>query len=244
MTCFSSSLRTGSSLVPDQLKQHQVEAFELSWVVTCLIQFSLLWALDYPQGFFKDVLLKENLEISKGLPLFMREKTGNFLKSCLVYRGLLRCCSKKSYSSQRSTFVYEGKDWKLPEVLPGEVGSTHQPSTRKQSANSAPVSALPVRVRDRKSQSSLVVSPNTPEERWNQDFTPQPVCRPSVMALVDEKILGMGYKLFVDDFYTSPALFRDLLQNNIWACGKIQSTNPQTITNKLLKKAPRGLITG
>ncbi|KAI5614950.1 piggyBac transposable element-derived protein 4-like, partial [Silurus asotus] len=123
--------------------------------------------------------------------------------------------------------------------------TSNQPEKRfKQSPNSAPVSALPVRVSDRKSQSLLVVSPNTPEERWNQDFTPQPGCRPSVMALVDEKMLGTGYKLFYDDFYTSPALFRDLLKNNICACGKIRSTNPQTITNKLLKKAPRGHITG
>lgn len=38
----------------------------------------------------------------------------------------------------------------------------------------------------------------------------------SVMALVDEN------KLYVDNFYTSPMLFRDLLYKKIWACGTIR----------------------
>nr|XP_055074468.1 piggyBac transposable element-derived protein 4-like [Misgurnus anguillicaudatus] len=45
----------------------------------------------------------------------------------------------------------------------------------------------------------------------------------SVMALADEKLLGSGYKLYVDNFFTSPALFRDLLSKKIYACGTLRA---------------------
>ncbi|XP_016410996.1 piggyBac transposable element-derived protein 4-like [Sinocyclocheilus rhinocerous] len=67
----------------------------------------------------------------------------------------------------------------------------------------------------------------------------------SVMALVDENMLGSGYKLFVDKFYTSPTLFRDLLGKNIYACGPVLPSRkgfPKILVKRLSKNAPRGTM--
>uniref|UniRef100_A0A8C6WGX3 PiggyBac transposable element-derived protein domain-containing protein n=1 Tax=Neogobius melanostomus TaxID=47308 RepID=A0A8C6WGX3_9GOBI len=66
-----------------------------------------------------------------------------------------------------------------------------------------------------------------------------------VMRLLNSTQLGSGYKLYVDNYYTSPALFRDLLQRRISACGTMRSTlreYPKATANKMPPRAPCGSI--
>ncbi|XP_062284308.1 piggyBac transposable element-derived protein 4-like [Scomber scombrus] len=65
----------------------------------------------------------------------------------------------------------------------------------------------------------------------------------SVMDLMNFTLLGKGYHLYVDNFYTSPALFQQLATNCTSACGTIRQTRigfPKTQINELPKKAERG----
>lgn len=67
----------------------------------------------------------------------------------------------------------------------------------------------------------------------------------AVVSLLNTNLLGTGYKLYVDNFYTSPALFRDLRQKKISACGTIRTSGkgfPRTTNNALNSKSPRGSI--
>uniref|UniRef100_A0A3Q3BI75 PiggyBac transposable element-derived protein 4-like n=1 Tax=Kryptolebias marmoratus TaxID=37003 RepID=A0A3Q3BI75_KRYMA len=67
----------------------------------------------------------------------------------------------------------------------------------------------------------------------------------SVMKLVNPSALGTGYKLFVDNFYTIPVLFDDLLKQRIWACGAIRTSRagfPKTALNALEPACPRGTV--
>ncbi|KAK5931501.1 hypothetical protein CesoFtcFv8_000216 [Champsocephalus esox] len=65
----------------------------------------------------------------------------------------------------------------------------------------------------------------------------------SVMDLLPLPLLGRGYTLFVDSFYTSPALFEELSTKDIGCCGTIRKNKmefPRTELNDLPKKAERG----
>ncbi|XP_053187732.1 piggyBac transposable element-derived protein 4-like [Scomber japonicus] len=67
----------------------------------------------------------------------------------------------------------------------------------------------------------------------------------TVMNLVDVPVLGRGYKLYIDDFYTSPALFLDLLDKKVLACGTIREQRigfPRDRPGGLDSKSPRGTI--
>uniref|UniRef100_A0A3Q3LMG2 PiggyBac transposable element-derived protein domain-containing protein n=1 Tax=Labrus bergylta TaxID=56723 RepID=A0A3Q3LMG2_9LABR len=67
----------------------------------------------------------------------------------------------------------------------------------------------------------------------------------TVMRLLKIPFLGKGYKLYVDNFYTSPRLFSDLLQKSVFACGTLRSNvagYPKKIKNDIPDRAPRGTI--
>lgn len=67
----------------------------------------------------------------------------------------------------------------------------------------------------------------------------------AVMALLDPSFLGSGYHLYVDNFYTSPKLFKDLYDMKIGACGTYRENRkdcPQAPNNALTKKDPRGTL--
>ncbi|XP_042337524.1 piggyBac transposable element-derived protein 4-like, partial [Plectropomus leopardus] len=64
-----------------------------------------------------------------------------------------------------------------------------------------------------------------------------------VMDLMAFPLLGQGYTVFVDNFYSSPALFEELSRQNTGACGTIrrnQAGFPKTKQNDLPKNAERG----
>ncbi|XP_066504148.1 piggyBac transposable element-derived protein 4-like [Hoplias malabaricus] len=65
----------------------------------------------------------------------------------------------------------------------------------------------------------------------------------SVMSLVDKSFLGSGYHVYMDNFYTSPKLFKDLYACKFGACGTYRESRkdcPRTTVNALTKKSPRG----
>ncbi|XP_029969463.1 piggyBac transposable element-derived protein 4-like [Salarias fasciatus] len=79
----------------------------------------------------------------------------------------------------------------------------------------------------------------------SESSTPHGLSYSSVMDLMPFSALGSGYTLYTDNFYTSPALFTDLLAKKIGSCGTIRQNRiglPQTLTNDLPKTAERGDI--
>ncbi|XP_028309119.1 piggyBac transposable element-derived protein 4-like isoform X2 [Gouania willdenowi] len=65
----------------------------------------------------------------------------------------------------------------------------------------------------------------------------------SVMDLMSFSQLGRGYTLYLDNFFTSPALFTELSKEHIGCCGKIMKHLkgfPKTTENDLPKNAQRG----
>lgn len=67
----------------------------------------------------------------------------------------------------------------------------------------------------------------------------------SVMSLIMSAKLGQGYTLYLDTFYTSTKLFKDLHSMNIRACGMYREGRrnfPHRCLNALKKNSPRGSI--
>ncbi|KAF4086475.1 hypothetical protein AMELA_G00106810 [Ameiurus melas] len=67
----------------------------------------------------------------------------------------------------------------------------------------------------------------------------------AVTSLVNRSFLGSGYHVFMDDFYTSPKLFRDLHSQSFGACGTYREHRkgcPRATSNALTEKSGRGAI--
>ncbi|XP_066538106.1 piggyBac transposable element-derived protein 4-like [Hoplias malabaricus] len=78
------------------------------------------------------------------------------------------------------------------------------------------------------------------------DFpTGQGLSYDAVMSLINRRFLGSGYHVYMDSFYTSPKLFKDLLASRFGACGTYRESRkecPRSAVNALTKESPRGTI--
>lgn len=53
----------------------------------------------------------------------------------------------------------------------------------------------------------------------DSSYTGQGISYDTVMSLMDPSFLGLSYHVYMDNFYTSPKLFRDLHARKFGACG-------------------------
>lgn len=77
----------------------------------------------------------------------------------------------------------------------------------------------------------------------NTTPTGQGLSYDSVMSLINKRFLGSGYHVYVDNFYTSPKLFKDLYDCKFGACGTYRESRkdcPRSTNNALSKKSERG----
>ncbi|XP_039521764.1 piggyBac transposable element-derived protein 4-like [Pimephales promelas] len=67
----------------------------------------------------------------------------------------------------------------------------------------------------------------------------------AVTSLLDHTFLGSGYHVYMDDFYTSPKLLKDLFAMKFGACGTYRDNRkdcPRNAANSLSNKSARGSI--
>ncbi|XP_045560350.1 piggyBac transposable element-derived protein 4-like [Salmo salar] len=79
----------------------------------------------------------------------------------------------------------------------------------------------------------------------NMSIDERMVASKARISLKQYMLLEKGYKLFVDNFYTSPTLFTDLRKRDVWACGTIRTNRvgfPKTKVNDMPKRAERGTM--
>ncbi|XP_055750279.1 piggyBac transposable element-derived protein 4-like isoform X1 [Salvelinus fontinalis] len=71
------------------------------------------------------------------------------------------------------------------------------------------------------------------------------ICHDSVMSLVRPSVLGAGYHVYLDNYFSSPKLFKDLFDMKMGACGTMREGRlgfPRSEENALTKKSPRGSL--
>ncbi|XP_017312676.1 piggyBac transposable element-derived protein 4 [Ictalurus punctatus] len=80
----------------------------------------------------------------------------------------------------------------------------------------------------------------------DSSYTGHGISYDTVMSFMDHSFLGSGYHVYMDNFYTSPKLFRDLHAQKFGACGTYRDNKkackdcPSTTLNALSRTSCRG----